>query len=392
MLTRKQFLGWSAGALALPVLDAWAAVSPGGSDGRLIVIFLRGGLDGLFAVCPVSDPRLAALRPTLSRSAVDEGLRLGGTGFAAHPAFKAVADLYARSELAFAPCAGTTDTSRSHFQAQDLFELGTGATQGPTGFMARAADLLGQGRGAISFTREVPLAFQGGDSVPQVAPLSGSGLRLPPGRLLDAIRSAHRGQRTGEALEQAIATEAEIESAMTMAMEAQAARGAPGAGTFSRMAATMAQVLRNNPRLTLAFLDLGGFDTHANQEAILARGLGDLGAGLLALKTALGEDEWRRTRVVVMSEFGRTARENGTRGTDHGHGGLMLLAGGSVRGARMVGDFAGLDDSRLNDGRDLPVLVDWRAVLAACMDDAFGMNAAALDLVFPGRPRQRLEL
>lgn len=392
MLTRKQFLGWSAGALTLPVLDAWAAESPGRSDGRLIVIFLRGGLDGLFAVSPVSDPRLAELRPTLSRSAVNEGLRLGGTGFAAHPAFKAVADLYAASELAFAPCAGTTDTSRSHFQAQDMFELGTGATHGPTGFMARAADLLGQGRGAISFTREVPLAFQGGDSVPQVAPLSGSGLRLPPGRLLEAIRSAHRGQRTGEALEQAIATEAEIESAMTMAMEVQAARGAPGAGTFSRMAGTMAQVLRNNPRLTLAFLDLGGFDTHANQEAILARGLGDLGAGLLALKTALGEEEWRRTRVVVMSEFGRTARENGTRGTDHGHGGLMLLAGGSVRGARMVGDFAGLDDSRLNDARDLPVLVDWRSVLAACMDDAFGMNAAALDLIFPGRPRQRLAL
>lgn len=392
MLTRKQFLGWSASGLALPVLGAWAAEGPGSSDGRLIVVFLRGGLDGLFAVCPVSDPRLAELRPTLSRSVVDEGIRLGGSGFAAPPAFKAAAELYAASELAFAPCAGTTDASRSHFQAQDLFELGTGATHGSTGFMARAADMLARGRGAISFTREVPLVFQGGENVPQVAPLSGSGLKLPPSRLLDAVRSAHRGQRTGDALEQAIATEAEIESAMTTAMEVQASRGAPGAGTFSRVAATLAQVLRNNTRLALAFLDLGGFDTHANQEAVLTRGLGDLGAGLLTLKSALGEREWRRTRVVVMSEFGRTARENGTRGTDHGHGGLMLLAGGGVRGGRMIGDFAGLDEFRLNERRDLPVLVDWRSVLAACMGDALGLNSTALDRIFPGRPGQRLDI
>lgn len=390
MLKRRTLLSLAAGGMSLPVLDAWALPGPARPDGRLILIFLRGGLDGLQAIAPVTDPLLAELRPTLSASAIDDGLRLGSSGFAAHPAFRAVADLYRAGELAFAPCAGTTDTSRSHFQAQDLFELGTGAIHGSSGFLARAADALGTGRGAISFTREIPLAFQGGESVPQVAPLSGSGLKLPPGRLLEALRSAHRGLRTGEALEQALATETEVESAMTMAMEVPAARGAPGAGAFNRVANTMGQVLRNNPRLAMAFLDLGGFDTHANEEAILSRGLADLGAGLLALKTALGQDEWQRTRVVVMSEFGRTVRENGTRGTDHGHGGLVLLCGGSGRGARMVGDFGGLTERSLNENRDLPVLVDWRSVLAACMEEAFAWNGAVLDTVFPGRPRQRL--
>lgn len=378
----------AAAGLALPFLDAFAAASPTPTDGRLILIFLRGGLDGLFAIAPVSDPRLPELRPTLAATALREGVRLGDTGFAAHPAFRQAAELFAAGELAFAASAGTTDKSRSHFQAQDLFELGTGAIHGSTGFMARAAQALGNGRGGISFTREVPLAFRGGEGMPDVAPLSGSGLNLAQGRLLDAIRAAHRGQRSGEALEQAMATEAEV--AADMGMEVQAARGAPGAGTFHRVASSVGRILHNNPRLALAFLDLGGVDTHANEEAILGRVLGDLGDGLIALKTALGEREWQRTRVVVMSEFGRTVRENGSRGTDHGHGGLMLLCGGGVQGRRMIGDFGGLGERSLNEDRDLLVRVDWRALLASCMGDAYGWDEGVLDLVFPGRPRQRI--
>jgi uncharacterized protein (DUF1501 family) len=208
--------------------------------------------------------------------------------------------------------------------------------------------------------------------------------------LLQAIRNAHRGQPTGDILEQAIATETEFESAM--GMDPQAARGAPGANGLGRMAGLMGRLLRNNLRLALAFLDVGGLDTHASEEAILSRTLNAIGEGFLELKSSLGDVEWRRTRLIVMSEFGRTARENGTSGTDHGHGGLFLLAGGAIAGGRMIGDFGGLADTALNERRDLPVSADWRALLAACMRDTWGISDSALNVIFPGRPNQHFDI
>lgn len=390
-MNRRHFLALGGSALALTLVRASAAQLPGTPDGRLVVLLLRGGMDGLFGLAPVADPNLVQWRPTLAKTVLSDGLRLGSTGFAAHPACKPLADLFAAGELSFAPCAGTTDGSRSHFQAQDLFELGNGEPHGKTGFMARAAQVLGAGAGAISFTSDVPLCFQG-SQVPQVAPLSGSGLKLPEGRVLAAIRQAHRGLETGRALEQALATEADIEAAMAQGMDATAARDAPPAKGFGATASQMGRILRGNPRLGLVFLDLGGWDTHAGEEAALSRNLQALSEGLMALKEALGDAEWRRTRVAVMSEFGRTVRENGTGGTDHGHGGLFLLAGGAIRGGRMLGGFDGLAPSALNENRDLPVRADWRALLAACMADTYGLGRQALDAVFPGRPGQRFDV
>jgi uncharacterized protein (DUF1501 family) len=312
-------------------------------------------------------------------------LPLGGTGFSAHPSAQVLADLFAARELSFAPCAGTVDTSRSHFQAQDVFELGTGSSHGNSGFMARAAQLLGNSSGAISFTREIPLCFQGGENPPEVAPLSGSGLKLPEGRVLQSIRNAHHGYRSGEALEQAIVTEAGIQNAV--GMDPQAARGAPGANGLGKMASTMGRILRGNRRLSLAFMDLGGLDTHAHEEESLSRTLRALGDGVSELKTSLGDMEWRRTQLVIMSEFGRTVRENGTRGTDHGHGGLFMLAGGAISGGRLIGGFGGLADQALNEKRDLPVLADWRALLAGCLAETGSLDDAALNTVFPGRTR-----
>lgn len=369
--------------LATRLERAWAYETPAGHN-RLILIFQRGGFDGLYAIAPVDDPLLASLRPTLSVTVLERGIRLADTGFSAHPSCAGLADLFSVGELAFAPCAGTVDTSRSHFQAQDVFEFGTGNTRGDSGFMARAAMELGGSGDAISFTQEVPLSLHGMEIPPEVAPLSGSGLKLPQGKLLDAIRRAHAGQKTGDALEQAIATESEIES--TQGMEVAAARGAPGLNGFPSLAEHMGRMLAGNPTLGLAFLDLGGVDTHVSEDGILHRSLGNFSSGLVVLKNTLGQDEWRRTRVVVMTEFGRTVRENGTQGTDHGHGGLALIAGGTVRGGRMLGGFDGLADRALNQDRDLPVHVDWRDLLGGTMRETCGFGAPALDRVFPGRP------
>ena len=198
--------------------------------------------------------------------------------------------------------------------------------------MSRAASELGGTQDSISFTSEVPLAFRG-TVMPEVAQFGTSRFNLPSGRFLEAIRQTHAGEPSGVALEQAIATEAAIAEALEEgAMERAADRGAVAASGFARMARNMARVLRRNPRFSLAFVDVGGIDTHANQETILERALSSLSEGIVALRSELGNAEWQRTRVLVCSEFGRTVRENGTGGTDHGHGGLMLLAGGAVHG------------------------------------------------------------
>lgn len=390
---RALLRGLGAAGLACAGVRVHAIEAPAaGAEGRFVMIFLRGGLDGLFAFAPVADPALESLRPNLSRSGRVDGIALGNSGFAAHPSCRGFADLYAARELLFCPGAGTSDASRSHFQAQDLFEIGSGASQGPSGFMARLGQALGAGRGtrgAISFTRELPLAFAGADNPPDVAPLTGAGLRLPPSRMLDAIRRAHAGLKSGEALDQALATQAEIDMAMD---RDGAARGAAAAAGFAQVAPHLGRILRANRRLGLAFADIGGFDTHANQEGVLTRVLSGVTEGVIALKEALGADEWARTRVALMSEFGRTARENGTQGTDHGRGGLFVLAGGGLGGGRMAGDFAGLSATGLNEGRDLRVTADWRDLLGEVAGSTFGLSRGALDRVFPGRPGRRTGL
>jgi len=391
MIDRRTFFKQLAAAAAIglgPGLRRARAYETPADQGHLIMILQRGGLDGLFAFAPIDDPRLASLRPTLAATVLAQGIRLAGTGFGAHPSCAKLAELYGAGELAFAPCAGTIDKSRSHFQAQDLFELGTGRLGGDTGFMARAAQALGGTGNAISFTQAVPLAFQGMVVPPEVAPLAGSGLHLPQGEVLEAIRRAHRGRKTGDELEQAISTENEIEA--TAGMEIAATRGAPGANQFPALAQHMGRMLAANPRLGLAFIDLGGFDTHIAEDANLSRSLDNFSAGIVALKDALGASAWRRTRLVVMTEFGRTVHENGTQGTDHGHGGLALVVGGSIAGARLLAGFPGLAERDLNDSRDLPVLVDWRDLIGQSLASLFGISSAQLDGVFPGRPGQKI--
>ena len=378
----KQGLALS-GASLLPGAHLLAAPQP--IPGRMILLFLRGGLDGLFAIAPTADSRLASLRPTLSRQVLESGIALGGSGFSAHPGARELADLFAARELSFAPSAGTTDTSRSHFQAQDLFELGSGQTQGGSGLLARAQNALGTRQPSlIAFTGNQPLILQGSDIPPEIAPLTGSGLKMRQDKALDAIRAMHDKQKSGAAIEQAMSTQAEIDT--LQGMDPKAARGAAGLNGFPRMAATVAGMLAANPKLSLAFIELGGFDTHAGEENALARALPLLGQGMVALRDGLGAAEWRRTQMLVCTEFGRTVRENGTQDTDHGHGSLALLAGGNINGGRMLGGFDGLTDSALNEKRDLPVRLDWRSLIGKALMDTQGFDLRTAQNILPGMP------
>ena len=135
-----------------------------------------------------------------------------------------------------------------------------------------------------------------------------------------------------------------------------------------------------------AFIELGGFDTHAGEENALSRALPLLGQGIVALRDGLGAAEWRRTQILVCTEFGRTVRENGTQGTDHGHGSLALLAGGNINGGRMLGGFDGLADSALNEKRDLPVRLDWRSLIGKALMETQGFNLRTAQNVLPGMP------
>ena len=385
--TRRQLLqqGLALGAGLLPGSRLLAA--PHAPPGRMILIFLRGGFDGLFAFAPTADQRLASLRPTLAQQALENGIPLTGTGFSAHPAARELAELFAARELSFAPTTGTPDTSRSHFQAQDLFELGNGKPHGNSGLLARAQQALIGRAGPpalIAFTGNQPLILQGSDSPIEIAPLSGSGLKMRQDKALDAIRAMHGQQKSGSAIEQALSTQAEIDA--QQGMDAKAARGAAGLNGFPGMAKTAAGMLSANPRLSLAFIEFGGFDTHAGEENALARALPLLGQGLLALREGLGRREWQRTQVLVCTEFGRTVRENGTQGTDHGHGSLALLAGGAIAGGRLLGGFDGLSDAALNEKRDLPVRVDWRSLIGQVLMDTQGFDWRTTQAVLPGIP------
>lgn len=369
-----------AGGLLLPNAQAIQVAQP--ANGRMILVFLRGGLDGLQAIAPVSDPRLNELRPTLASPFASGGLALGNSGFAAHPSCAALAELYAKRELAFAPCFGTVDRSRSHFQAQDRFELGDGGTQGSRGLLARAAEAAGEHVRTVGFVASEPLILRGGRG--ELIPLTGKGLQVRHDRALEAIRKMHQQQASGAVIEQALETQTELDN--IAGMDAKAARGAGAASGFPKTAATMAQMLKNDTRISMAFIDIGGFDTHANENAALTRSLTALGDGVLALRDGLGPNEWRRTQILICSEFGRTVRENGTRGSDHGHGGLALLAGGAINGGRQIGDFPGLSDTALNEKRDLPVIVDWRTLLGQVLSETQGFNRASLQRILPGMP------
>lgn len=377
---RRNFLKAATIPLCLPKAS-WVLAQNTPTPGRLVVIFLRGGMDGLFAIAPVSAPQLAELRPSLAREVLANGLPLGNSGFSAHPACRPLAELYEHRELAFAPCFGTTDHSRSHFQAQDVFELGTGQSSGPSGWLARAAQAAGNRAQVIGFAANQALILQGESRI-ELMPLSGSSLQMRQDKGLAAIRAMHKGRASGEAIEHALNTQAMLDEAG--GMDPKAARGASGVGGFPQTAESMARILRGNPLLSMAFIDLGGFDTHAAEENALNRSLPKLCEGLLALRNGLGSAEWARTQVLLCSEFGRTVRENGTQGTDHGHGGLACVIGGSLAGGRMIGDFPGLEARALNENRDLPVTVDWRHLIGRLLRETQGFNRAALEQVLPG--------
>jgi len=394
-MNRRSFLRLGAGAaLAAVNWRLWAAPT-GGSNGRFLLVFLRGAYDALSAVVPYAEPFYYEARPHIalarpSERDPDAVIALDGR-WGLNPALQdSLLPLYEAGELAFVPFAGTAFVSRSHFQAQDWIEFGhaPGTQPNPnSGFLNRLLAQLGAGGGrrpdAVSFTRTLPPVLRGG------LPVANTPVRVANRRRISAgyealLEEMYAGHPLEPMVRDGLSLRREISKELAEEMQT-ASRDAMPASGFALEAARIGRLLRDRPEYNIGFIDIGGWDTHAAQGA--ARGalsgrLHDLGEGLAELAEALGP-EWKRTVVVVMSEFGRTFRENGSKGTDHGHGSTLWVLGGSVRGGAIRGEQAPLGPGDLHQNRDLPVLNEYRATLAGLFARLYGLDGQALAEVFP---------
>ena len=373
-LSRRAFLiGCSAAASPLLSPVTFAA-APG--DNRLVVILLRGAMDGLDVVRPRGDADFATLRPKLSADLATSP-DLDGY-FALHPAAAPLLPLWQAGEMAFVQAVATPyRRGRSHFVAQDALENGTGGADGQMtatrdGWLNRALSLISGARPqlAVSVGQERLLILDGAQDTGHWFPVDQSPLSAQGQALLAALH--HADPLFAEPFDEAVAL-----------AQATSGQKLPGSDLAHQALGThVAERLLAEARI--ASFSIGGWDMHQNQSKTMAERLPALSETLLALKAGLGA-AWGTTLVLAMTEFGRTARENGSAGTDHGTGGMLIALGGLVRGGRVFGNWPGLGTGDLLGERDLMPTGDLRRYPAWALRSLFGVSSAGLEgAVFPG--------
>ena len=390
-MRRRDFMhAGLAGALALLNARLWAA-GPDGS--RLLVVMLRGAYDGASLLVPWASDFYYRSRPTIAvprpGSADPNAAVALDRDWALNAAVReSLHALYMSKQAVFIPFSGSDDLSRSHFQAQDLMELGQGAG-GPldysSGYLNRLVEALsGKASGGVSFTNNLTPVFKGAVPVPNISFKGNPKSRLPL-RSADLIASLYEGTRLSGLATSGMETKKQVSEELMNEM-AESSRGAGAARAFESQARAIGKLMRDKPAYSIGFVDVGGWDTHVNQgsaEGALAGNLAGLANGLAAFAKEMGP-LWKSTVVVVMSEFGRTFRENGNRGSDHGHGNTLWVLGGGIAGGRIAGRQVALGEANLFQNRDLPVLNDYRSVLAHLFARMYGLGDAALGRVLPG--------
>ena len=393
---RRHFLqAAGACALASPTARLWAAPAAQGQP-KFILVFLRGAYDATNLLVPYTNDFYYASRPHIAvpRPGSADGAIALDADWALHPALRdSMLPLWQAGQLAFVPYAGTRDMTRSHFETQDHIELG----QGPRtrdfndGFLNRLVQQLGDRVQPMAFTAQLPLALRGTQRVPNLALAQAAHTAIDP-RQRDLIEGMWNGTAQGAAVREGFKVHQTVVNDMRssdgwQAEMVAASRGAVAPKGFVAEAVKIGGLMRES--FSIGFIDVGGWDTHVNEAAGTgAKGqLADkflaLGQGLAGMAQAMGP-VWHDTTVVVLSEFGRTFRENGNRGTDHGHGTVYWVLGGAVRGGRIVGEQVVQSPQSLNQNRDDPVLTDDRAVLGGLFQRLWGLRPAQIDAVFPG--------
>lgn len=396
MITRRVLLtGIGAGALPVLVLPGFSvAFAAPPTDHRLVVVVLRGALDGLAAVPPYGDPDYRTIRGILAfpePGSADGVLDLDGR-FGLHPSLKLLHAMYQRRELIICHAVATPYRSRSHFDGQDVLENGATSAHGVTdGWLNRALALFGseKKRAGLAVGETVPLILRGDVPVSAWAPRT-----LPRVRddFLVRLGALYRSDKLlGSAF-------AEVTRAQAMSDEVaqydkmrdeKMGRGRQqlrGAKALPALMSAVGKLLSDPKGPRIAALSATGWDTHANQGLLtgpLANNLAALAKGLDGLRTGLGPI-WNKTAVLVATEFGRTVRPNGTGGTDHGTAGVAFLLGGSVAGGRVVTRWPGLSDTAQFEGRDLAPTADIRSLFKATLTDHLGLPGSDVGRrVFP---------
>lgn len=371
---------------------------------RLVVVFQRGAADGLNIVVPYKEKNYYAMRPSIAIPQ-NQVVELDGF-FGLHPSLASFKPLYDQGHLAIVHAAGSPDTTRSHFDAQDYMESGTpGVKSTQDGWLNRALQaedlnlaLRRRCAGtceqhtafrALALGSEVPRTLAG--KIPAIALNNVNGFTIAgrgptPSPAASAFQAMYAD--TGDRLLHTAGDE--TFDAVKMLRAADPAQYAPATGVnyptsqFGNSIKQIAQLLKADLGVEAAFTDVSGWDTHQNQGSVngqLANRLSDFSASIAAFWRDMGDDAENIT-LVTMSEFGRTARENGTGGTDHGHANAMFVLGGSVKGGKVYGKWPGLDNDQLNEGRDLVLTTDFRSVLGEVVSQTLG--ATNMQTVFPG--------
>ncbi len=414
------------GALAFATLGAGALLGPdflrssvlaaetrksGGGRRVLVCLFQRGAADGLSMVVPYGDKDYYRLRREIALSAPTQ--KAGAEGvldldgrFGLHPALSRLHELYGAGELAVLHACGNPQATRSHFEAQDLMESGAGSDKNlATGWLNRLIGACPEDAAhasalrAVAMTGQMPRSLQGREEALAIADLErfgvGGGASVPAAGGMGGRTGAAKGfediyeSAVGDAIHGA---GREGFAAMDLLRKVDPRRYTPANGAvypnggFGKSLRQTAQLIKADVGLEIAFVEIGGWDTHANQGAAngtLATRLTELGNGLAALHKDLGS-KMSDVLVLTMSEFGRTARQNGNRGTDHGHGTAFFALGGGVRGGRVLGDWPGLSTEKLFEGRDLAITTDYRDFFAEACVRHMGVAEGDLAKVFPG--------
>jgi uncharacterized protein (DUF1501 family) len=425
--SRRTLLLTTAFALAgIGAPRVWAQAAPPGSkgsgSGRLVVVMLRGAYDGVSAFVPYADNDYYALRPNISIAAPDgstaTAIKLDNT-FALHPSLAPLLPLWQQGVLSVIPSAGLPAPNRSHFAAQYEMEIAqSGKTSAAPGWLNKAANAgqkasisamgVGESNPAIlagdaqvrliprgqaaeragvlasDRTRQALLDLYAGNDKVSEAFRQGSQSRMQSAQELSTEKMEADGKRTGPQMDRSLDKDGTPQTAQAQSAQMLAAsNGAADPVGLQLDAQHLGVLMRNDRNLRLGFLSAGGWDTHANQGGAtgqLANNLGNLGRAMLQLRKDFSEPG---DVVIVMSEFGRTAHENGSRGTDHGFGNALWLMGNRVNGGKWHGKWSGMAGSNLNDARDLPAHHDYRAVLAQVMRPTLGLSDAALSTILP---------
>ncbi len=363
----------------------------------VIAIFQRGAMDGLSAVVPFGDKNYYSLRPQIAIARpkggdADAALDLDGY-FGLHPALSPFKSIYDAGQLAIVHAVGSPDNTRSHFDAQDYMEAGTPGNKGTADgwlnrYLAAKKDAKTTAFRAVAFSSNMPRSLMGKENAIAMTNINDFGVKTGQGgNQVAASFEALYAQNRADSLH---GTGKEAFEAVKMLKKANPRQYTPAKGAnypptpFGQNLLQIAQLIKSDIGLEVAFADRGGWDTHANQgtgRGQLANQLRDFGQAIAALYQDLG-DRMQNVVILTMTEFGRTIRQNGSGGTDHGHGSCLFVLGGKVKGGKVYGKWPGLDTSQLYEGRDLALTTDFRDVFGEVAARHTGV--ANVNSIFPG--------